>query len=55
MGCGCGGGKRIITDLKQLQLNQKHRLMIKKLENYRDVNNTNPDKKENKDNIIDTS
>ncbi|WP_191566827.1 hypothetical protein [Metabacillus idriensis] len=49
MGCGCGGGKRIITDLKQLQLNQKHRQMIKNLEKYRQENNTNPDKKETKD------
>ncbi|MCZ8497510.1 hypothetical protein [Priestia megaterium] len=46
MGCGCGGGKRIITDLKQLQMNQKHRLAIKKLENYRHVNKKNEDKKD---------
>jgi hypothetical protein len=49
MGCGCGGKKRIITDLKQLQLNQKQRQMIKKLGKYRQVNNTNTDKKENKE------
>ncbi|QNG60598.1 hypothetical protein H4O14_03505 [Bacillus sp. PAMC26568] len=49
MGCGCGGGKRIITDLKRLQMNKNYHRMIRNFENYRQVNNKDSYKKENKD------